>query len=348
MTHWRESVPIAPWLFVLGVAEFAVQYVDDFQGKSIQTWVYKQDREAGFYDFQTPSKEALSFFSEYVGPFVYEKLANIQSNNSTGGMEAASAIMYGEKSVSGKRDKRWQSVIVHEIAHQWFGDAVTENDWDDVWLSEGFATYFTLLYAEHTQGQAEFINGLKASRDQVLSFQKANPAYRVVHDNLKDMSQVTSGQTYQKGAWTLHMLRDLIGETNFKKGIRAYYQRYLNVNANTEEFRHEMEMASGQDLKYFFQQWLYQGGLPKVEVTWSYISKEKQLKITMEQVQGNYSFNIPIEIGIDVPGQSSQEVRRFTLAGKKESFTISLDKKPQKVIIDPRTVILAEFTLQEK
>ncbi len=84
LTHWKQSVPIAPWLFVLGVADFAVQYVDYYEGKSIQTWVYWQDRDAGFYDFQTPTKKVLSFFSDYVGSFAYEKLANIQSNNSTG------------------------------------------------------------------------------------------------------------------------------------------------------------------------------------------------------------------------------------------------------------------------
>jgi len=80
LTHWKQSVPIASWLYVLGVAEFAVQHVDDFDGKAIETWVYRQDREAGFYDFAEPTKKALEFYSDYIGPFSYEKLANIQSN----------------------------------------------------------------------------------------------------------------------------------------------------------------------------------------------------------------------------------------------------------------------------
>jgi len=80
-THWKQSVPIPVWQYALGVAEFAVQYVDTFEGKSIQTWVYKQDRDAGFYDFAVPTKQVLEFYSEYVGPFAYEKLANIQSNS---------------------------------------------------------------------------------------------------------------------------------------------------------------------------------------------------------------------------------------------------------------------------
>ena len=96
ITHWKQSVPIASWLFVLGAADFAVQYVDEFDGKSIQTWVFKQDREAGFYDFSEPTKKVLKFYSDNIGPFSYEKLANIQSNSVSGGMEAASAILYSD------------------------------------------------------------------------------------------------------------------------------------------------------------------------------------------------------------------------------------------------------------
>ncbi|MBC7898735.1 MAG: M1 family peptidase, partial [Saprospiraceae bacterium] len=173
-THWKQSVPIASWLYVLGVARFAVQYVDDFQGKSIQTWVYYQDRDAGFYDFADLTKKVLEFYSNSIGPYSYEKLANIQSNSVGGGMEAASAIFYDEKSVTGKRTERWRNVIIHEIAHQWFGNAVTEKDWDEIWLSEGFATYFTLLFIEHQYGRDAFVDGLKSSKTSVDAFHKKN------------------------------------------------------------------------------------------------------------------------------------------------------------------------------
>ena len=133
LTHWRQSVPIASWLYALGVARFAVQYVDTFEGKSIETWVYPQDRDAGFYDFAVPTKQAMAFYSDMVGPYSYEKLANIQSNSVGGGMEAATAIFYGDASVTGERSERWRNVIIHEVAHQWFGNAVTEYDWDDGW-----------------------------------------------------------------------------------------------------------------------------------------------------------------------------------------------------------------------
>ncbi|MEO1204416.1 MAG: M1 family peptidase, partial [Pseudomonadota bacterium] len=105
LTHWKQSVPISPWLFVVGAAEFAVQRVDEFDGKTIETWVYRQDRDAGFYDFAVPTKDALEFYASYVGPFEYEKLANVQSNSVGGGMEAASAILYGDNSVTGERSR---------------------------------------------------------------------------------------------------------------------------------------------------------------------------------------------------------------------------------------------------
>ncbi len=97
--------------------------------------------------------------------------------------------MYSEKSVSGKRDPRWQNVIAHEIAHQWFGDAVTESDWDDVWLSEGFATYFTLLFVEHEDGRDAFVEGLKSSREQIKKFIQKGTDSAVVHHQLSDMSR---------------------------------------------------------------------------------------------------------------------------------------------------------------
>src|SRR5438128_2459799 len=122
LTHWKQSVPIASWLYVLGVAKFAMQNVDEFDHKSIETWVYWQDREKGFYDFAVPTKKVLEFYSDRVGPFAYEKLANIQSNSVSGGMEAASAILYSESSVVGDRNYRWRNVVIHEIAHQWFGN----------------------------------------------------------------------------------------------------------------------------------------------------------------------------------------------------------------------------------
>lgn len=349
LTHWKQSVPIASWLYVLGVARFAVAYVDEFDGKSIETWVYYQDRDAGFYDFAIPTKSALQFYSDRIGPFSYEKLANIQSNSVSGGMEAASAILYGENSVVGDRNERWRNVVIHEIAHQWFGNAVTEYDWDDVWLSEGFATYFTLLFIEHQYGKDAFMEGLAASKKRVDEFQRENPEYRIVHDNLTDMSKVTSIQTYQKGSWILHMLRGMVGTDVFWKGIQAYYKKYKDLNATTADFQREMEEASGLDLNGFFQQWLYSPGALKYKGSWEYDARKKEVKIRIDQVQTDGSFfKMPLEVGIYGAKDQKPELKKVQLNERSNVFSFPVAAEPQNIVLDPNFWVLMEADFRKK
>lgn len=341
-TYWRQSVPIAPWLYVLGVARFAVQHVDTFQGKAIQTWVYAQDRDAGFYDFAVPTRDALEFYSDKVGPFSYEKLANVQSNSVSGGMEAASAIFYSEGSVTGDRSVRWRNVVIHEIAHQWFGNAVTESDWDDVWLSEGFATYFTLLYIEHAYGRDEFLSGLADSRRRILEFDKQRPDYRVVHDNLSDMSQVTTGQIYQKGAWILHMLRGIVGDEVFWTGIRSYYRAHQDGHATTADFRGEMERASGKDLRVFFDQWLTRGGLVRLDGDWDYRADSKSIAIRLTQRDRARLFTMPLQVGVYTAGSNTPVITTVQLSEASHAFQIAVGQRPDRVVLDPNHVVLME------
>ncbi len=348
-THWKNSVPIAPWLYVLGVARFAVQRVDTYDGKAIETWVYAQDRDAGFADFATPTKDVLAYYSDYVGPFAYERLANIQSNSVSGGMEAASAILYSESSVTGTGSLRWRNVVIHEIAHQWFGNAVTEADWDDVWLSEGFATYFTLLYIEHAYGRDEFVRGLQSSRSTVMSFAAKNPAYTIVHNNLRRMEDVTSSHTYQKGSWTLHMLRGVIGQDAFQRGIRTYYARHFNSNATTADFRRAMEEASGQELGWFFEQWLYKPGTLKVAGSWTYDAAAKQVRIALDQVQTDGSmFTMPVEIAVYSKGQPLPAMERVQVRAQSNVFTISAPVEPDSVRLDPNLWVLMDATFEKR
>lgn len=347
ITHWKQSVPIASWLFVLGAADFAVQYVDEFEGKSIQTWVFKQDREAGFYDFSEPTKKVLKFYSDNIGPFSYEKLANIQSNSVSGGMEAASAILYSDNSVVGDRNVRWRNVVIHEIAHQWFGNSVTQYDWDDVWLSEGFATYFTLLFIEHEYGREEFVKGLESSQKSVDSFYDKNPKYQIVHDNLKNMKNVTSSQTYQKGSWILHMLRGFLGNEVFWEGIKVYYNKYRDLNATTSDFKNIMEDVSNKDLNLFFDQWLYNPGIFKLKGNWKYNNKN-QIIINIKQIQNDGSlFKMPIEVGI-IYDDNVDHLEIIEVSKKSNSFIINVKKEPKNVILDPNYWILMNKDFRKK
>ena len=348
-THWKQSVPISCWLYALGVAEFAVDYVDYFEGKSIQTWVYKQDRDNGFYDFKIPTKHTMEFFSDYIGPFAYEKLANVQSNSVKGGMESATAIFYSDVSVTGDRSVRWRNVVIHEVAHQWFGNCVTEYDWDDVWLSEGFATYFTLMFREHAYGRDDFVNGLNDAKRLVYNHYKTDKESSIVHNNLKEMKDVlTYSLQYQKGAWVLHMLRNYIGEDNFRKGIRNYYKKYYNSTTTTNQFKTEMEVVSGMNLDTFFDQWLYKGGNMVLDGNWKFDEKKGRIEVNLNQVQNDgYLFEMPVELGILYNDKNLEKIQTVKLEKEKGRFYIASDSKPISIKIDPNTKLLAIWDFNE-
>ena len=349
LTHWKQNVPVSSWLYVLGVAEFAVQHVDEFDHKSIQTWVYTKDREAGFRDFETPTKEVLAFYTAYVGPFAYEKLANIQSPSVSGGMETSSAILYAENLVDGKKSERLRNVVIHEIAHQWFGNAITETTWDDAWLSEGFATYFTLLFQEYQYGSDEYIAGLAKARKFVIDYTKKDSSFSIVDNRTAEMGAVTSGITYQKGAWVLHMLRNKMGAENFKKGIQAYYKKYFNSNTTTEAFIATMQEYTKEDLRSYLNQWLSNPYVLKIDGHWKYDSKNKEVLIDLTQAQSsNYIFNTPIEFAIYNHNNQSSKIVKLDIDSKNKVFKIPVDQMPSHIIADPRTVLLADIYFSKK
>jgi aminopeptidase N len=342
-THWKHSVPIASWLNAIGVAQFAAHHAGDVVGVPLQTWVFHQDRDAGVAAFEEPARRAMELFSNRVGPYAYEKLANVEAAGLGGGTEHASVIFYGERSISGRPIV---GLVAHEIAHQWFGNAVTEKDWDDVWLSEGFATYFALLFTEHYQGRDAFVAGLRRARETVFNLEEKDPKLAVIHDNLSDMTKVLNRLVYQKGGWTLHMLRGLIGTETFWAGIQDYYRRYMNGNASTDDFRRVMEEHSGKDLAWFFDQWLKRPGSPVVEGHWSFDSASRKVKIELAQKQASDAYRLPLEIAVETGNARERRVEKIEMTGKQQSFEIAAESEPAAVMLDPDTWMLMhlEFT----
>ena len=337
LTHWKQSVPIASWLNAIGVAQFAVHHDGLVKGVPHQTWVYRQERAVGPAWFERRSRQAMDFLSEHVGPYAYEKLANVEAAGFNGGTEHASVIFYGEKSILERPDT---GLIAHEIAHQWFGNAVTERDWDDVWLSEGFATYFTLLVAEHHEGRDAFVAGLTRSREAVFALEAKNPGVAVLHDNLSDMKQVLNRIVYQKGGWTLHMLRHRMGTDAFWNGIRDYYRRYRNGSATTDDFRQVMEAHAGQDLRWFFSQWLSRAGSPVVEGHWTHEAGSRRVVLDLAQTQPGDAYRLPIEVAITTAG--STRIETIDLTQKQQRFALAADQAPTAVVLDPGTWVLMD------
>src|SRR6185312_16032111 len=292
-TAWREGVPICTWQVSLAVAPMAVSDFGSFHGIPLSAWVFPQERDTGFKAFSEYTEPILEFYVDHIGPFSYEKLAQVEANGTGGGMELASDIFYGYPPTGPGRQ-----LLAHEMAHQWFGDSATEKDWNDVWLSEGFATYFALLYQEFQDGHDAFLQGVESSAAQARRYAQANPASTIVHRDLSDISQViaNNAQVYQGGAQVLHMLRGVVGNDNFWAGIRLYYRRFRNSNSSSLDFEHAMEDACTCDLSWYFPEWLNRGGIMNVSGSWKYDVAAKQLEVTLDQTGDPRQ--MPFQLGI--------------------------------------------------
>src|ERR1041385_4894957 len=188
---------------VVGIARFAMEVSGRVENIPVESWVYPQNKKDGFFDYSVAAR-VLEFFNKEIGEYPYKKLANVQSKTRFGGLENANTIFYYENSVTGKGTA--ETLIAHEIAHQWFGNSVTEKDWHHVWLSEGFATYFANLYLERTYGHDRLAEEEKKDREQVVSYFSKNPN-PVLDTTITDLTKLLSVNPYQKGGWVLHMLR---------------------------------------------------------------------------------------------------------------------------------------------
>lgn len=340
LTHWHATAPLPTKVMVIGVADFAVQYVDEYEGVSLQSWVYPQEREDGFYDFAR-AEPILAFFDSHIGPFPYAKLANVQSKTRYGGMENASAIFYNENAISGTREN--EGLLAHEIAHQWFGDSVSETDWPHLWLSEGFATYLTQLYMEFTYGRDRMDAGMQAARERVVNYYDQAPDAPVVDTTTTELVRLLNPNSYQKGAWVLHMLRYTVGDEAFWDGLEAYYRRYRDRNASTRDFQHVMEEVSGQDLGWFFDQWTRHAGHPQFEGSWNYHADAQELTVSLRQVQrGGLVFRVPLELGVYSEGEALPDVEVLDVSEREHTFTIPLEAAPARVELDPNTWVLME------
>ena len=338
LTRYREAVPITTYCMVIGVARFAVETIGAVGGAPVQSWVYAQERDPGFADFRVALRP-LQFFSSRVGPYSYEKLANVQSKTRYGGMENASAIFYAERVVTGRGTN--EGLVAHEIAHQWFGDAVTESDWDHTWLSEGFATYLTHVYNEATFGRDAMVRGLRRDRDAVIRDFERNPAAAIVTPANAKLDNILSTNSYQKGGWFLHMLRRLVGDDAFWRGVSAYYARYRNGNALTDDFRRVMEEASGRTLDEFFQQWVFTPGQPVIGGSWTW--KDGTLTIVIQQAQASaITYKTALDIGIVPDGAAPPRVETVALDARSKTFSFKVDKEPIDVVLDPNTWLLMQ------
>lgn len=349
LTRWREARPIPAYLMVIAVAPL-VYYdlgrdhcgVGEFSSCVRQSvYVFPESRDFLPGPF-TRAPDILRLFSTLVAPFPYEKLAHLQSSTRYGGMENAGAIFYADAPF--RRRTMQSGVIAHETAHQWFGDAVTERQWSHVWLSEGFATYFAELYVEHADGDSAFRAGMRQIREQIIKAPEV--ASRPVIDTLQtNLMALLNTNSYQKGGWTLHMLRTLVGDSAFFRGVRSYYLANRHSTALTDDLRRAVEATSGRPLGWFFDQWLRRPGFAEVTTSWRYDAAQRRVVATVAQGSKFGAYRFPVTVALTDAGGKERRVTIDVPAEASSTLVIpiELDAAPRTVSFDPDVRVLATW-----
>jgi aminopeptidase N len=330
-THWKETAPLSTKIMAMGAAPFAVRnYAPSEGGVPVSAWVYPQDSTALFFDYGA-APSILRFFADYIGaPFPFSKLANVQSTTIFGGMENAGAIFYAENAVTGKRGT--EELIAHEIAHQWFGDAVSEKSFAHLWLSEGFATALANIYIGHRFGADSARRRREADREAVLRF--VQTSNRPVVDSTEDLMSLLNANSYQKGGWVLFMLQQEVGDSLFRRILQTHYQRYRGGNADTRDFQAVVEEVCGRSFRTFFDQWLYRPGVPQLQIETK--QEEGMARIRIRQAPPYYQ--LPIEIGI-IGADGKMSLELLPLQGGEVEWKAK-DRSVKRIVVDPNSRLL--------
>ena len=329
--HYRMDHPIPVYTMVVGIGRLARTPMAHTSCRTncvpITVWTYPQDSAYAVSDPFRRATDIVDYFNDVIGPFPYVSLAHIESSTRFGGMENSTAIFYDQKRYR-QRDLG-ESVVAHETAHQWFGDAVTEADWHHLWLSEGFATYLAALWRRHIDGDSAFRSTMSEAAATVFrSKDTERPILDTADTNLLEL---LNSNNYEKGSWVLHQLRGLIGDSAFFAGLRSYYRTYRDSTALTSGFARTMSQAAGRNLEWYFRQALLQPGYPMLDIRWRYQGKKLSLDVEQTQPEGWGVYRLPSLILL-VDGT---QVRIAVEQRKSSSVVEGISRKPKKIVVDP-------------
>jgi aminopeptidase N len=252
---WDSKYPMASYLATIGIGDFDIETESGPEGLPIRIYFEKDIPQSTRNNFARMA-DIIAFYESIYGPYPFEAAgAVVHDVDLDFSLEAQTLIVFGGSFTD-------EYVVAHELAHQWFGDSVGLERWQDIWLNEGFATYSEALWTEHSQGASAFDDKIRSYYEDVATGNRFSGAYPPPGDPGPD--ELFSWSVYGRGALTLHVLRLKVGDEKFFEIMRTYYARYAGGNANTDDFIAVAEEVSGQQLDDLFQAWLYQENIPDI------------------------------------------------------------------------------------
>jgi aminopeptidase N len=332
--HWKTYYPISTYLIAIYSGQYK-SFSQKFISSSKDTldldyYIFPQDIEKAKHDFED-HPEYIKVFEELFGPypFVKEKYSVAEFLWQSGAMEHQTLTGIGSNYITGR--KFFSDMLIHELSHHWWGNAVSPKTWKDIWLNEGFATYSEALYWEKEAGFAALQSTLRNKKSSVESGRLYDPG-----------NALFSSLVYNKGAWVLHMLRREVGDSKFFIILKKYFEEFKYKNASTNDFKNVCESISGKSLAKFFDEWVYKG-VGIIELAYDWKSDDASLTFNFDQIQKGYeNYHFPLDVRL-IYADGSSEIKKVYVTSKQQKISISVQQKPKEIILDPDKWLLANF-----
>ncbi|HUR11196.1 MAG TPA: M1 family aminopeptidase [Flavitalea sp.] len=340
---WKMELPHAPYLFFMGVGEFAV-VKDSYKGKEVSYYVEKEYAPVARKIFgNTP--EMIAFFSKALGvEYPWVKYSQIVGRDYvSGAMENTTATLHQESAQQDARElvdgNSWEGTIAHELFHQWFGDLVTAESWSNLTLNESFANYSQVLWDEYKYGKDA--GDAENFGDMQGYIQSQSDKKDLVRFFYEDKEAVFDAVSYNKGGRILHMLRNFVGDSAFFKALNLYLTTNQFKSAEAHQLRLAFEEVTGKDLNWFWNQWYFGAGHPKLTIDYVYDDNAGKAQVIVKQTQaGDKVFKLPI--AVDVYAGGKKERHQVWLQNKVDTFSFSYQSKPDLINVDGDKIVLAE------
>lgn len=347
--HFKLSVPTSVYLISFVIGKY-VRASDKYKDIPLGFYMYPGTESVVPHAFGT-TKDMVRVYEELTGiEFPFNKYdQTIVSVFNFGGMENITATTMADSEIMLARFDLTRpgvhDLVSHELAHSWFGNMVTCKNWAELWLNEGFATFMEAAFREKMYGRRNYIIKIQRDAETFITDDSVNSKRNgLFNQNADDVAALFDrpATTYNKGGAVLHMLREEIGNEAFWKGVHSYLTKHRFGNVESTDLLAAMEEASGQDLNWFFDQWVYGAGHPKLNVTHAWNERSKTLRLTVKQTQDAdklvpAAFRLPMEVEFTMASGKKDE--KILISKRAETFTIKLPSNPTAIKLDPNDKI---------